>query len=67
MADEDKENSQRGAQESDLPPSTTEPRTDEVNGDSKVEPSPLQDITPAVEPDGTTTESKMEGVEAPTA
>jgi hypothetical protein len=65
-SDEDKENTHRGGQESDIPPSTTEARADEVNGNSKTDSSPLKDITPIVEPDVTATESKMEGMEAST-
>ena len=66
-SDEDKENTHRGGPESEGPPPTSETREDDVDGDDKADPSPLKDITPAVEPEGSTAESKPEAVEMSTA
>jgi hypothetical protein len=60
---EDKENSHRGGREIHHSPLTVEARQADMNGDGKVESHPLNDITPAVEPDKATAPSANEGGE----
>ncbi len=67
VSDEDKENSHRGGQESNPSASAAEETQVETNGDGKGESQPLNDITPAVEPQEVPADSNTDALEASTA
>jgi hypothetical protein len=64
ISDEDKENTHRGGHERIPSTSTADVRQVETNGDGKVELQPLNDITPAVEPEKAVADSNTDALEA---
>jgi hypothetical protein len=67
ISDEDKENTHRGGHPEDSAPPTTDTEQMEANGNAKVEPQPLNDITPAVEPESGAVDSSRDALEASSA